>query len=104
MEEGILVAVVNARFVKPLDEELLLNIAQRMESVLTVEENALMGGFGSAVLELFANSGANRLTVARLGIGDEFSPQGTRNELLRLHKIDTEGIAAAVRGLCGVHR
>ncbi len=104
LEEGILVTVVNARFVKPLDEELLLNIAQRMESVLTVEENALMGGFGSAVLELFANSGANRLTVARLGIGDEFSPQGTRNELLRLHKIDTEGIAAAVRGLCGVHR
>jgi 1-deoxy-D-xylulose-5-phosphate synthase len=96
-EEKIPVTVINARFVKPLDEKLLLEAAKNFKKIVTVEENALMGGFGSAVLELFADNGLKDVSVDRLGISDQFTPQGTRQELLRLNGIDTEGIAAAVR-------
>ena len=96
-EEGIPVTVINARFVKPLDEPLLLDVARNVKKILTVEENALMGGFGSAVLELFTDRGLNGVSVRRLGISDEFTPHGKRQELLSLYQIDTEGIAAALR-------
>lgn len=98
-EEGIPVTVINARFVKPLDEELLLEAAKNFSKIVTVEENALMGGFGSAVLELLADKGLNGLSVCRLGIRDEFTPHGTRQELLHIYGIDAQGIAAAVRNL-----
>jgi 1-deoxy-D-xylulose-5-phosphate synthase len=103
-EEKIPATVINARFVKPLDKELLLEVARNFKKILTVEENALMGGFGSAVLELFTDKGLNGLSVNRLGINDEFTPQGTRQELLRIYGIDAEGIAAAVRKLFEVRR
>jgi 1-deoxy-D-xylulose-5-phosphate synthase len=97
--EGLPVRVVNARFVKPLDEELLLEVAKRSRWIVTVEENALLGGFGSAVLELYACRGITGLTVRRLGIPDTFAPQATQKELRRLYGIDAEGIAAAAREL-----
>ncbi len=103
-EEEIPATVINARFVKPLDKELLLEVAGNFKKILTVEENALMGGFGSAVLELFTDKGLNGLSVNRLGINDEFTPQGTRQELLRMYGIDADGIAAAVRKLFEVRR
>jgi len=56
-----------------------------------------MGGFGSAVLELFAEKGIIGVSVRRLGIPDEFAPQATQKELRRVYGIDAEGIAAAVR-------
>lgn len=97
--EGIPIRVINARFVKPLDAELLCGAAEKFRKVLTVEENALMGGFGSAVLELFAQRGLTGVTVRRLGIPDEFAQHATQKELRRMYGIDAEGIAAAVRGM-----
>jgi 1-deoxy-D-xylulose-5-phosphate synthase len=95
--EGIPVRVINARFVKPLDAELLCSTAQEIGKLITVEENALMGGFGSAVLELLSERGISGVTVRRLGIPDEFVQHATQRELRRLYGIDTEGIAVAVR-------
>ncbi len=98
-KEGLSALVINGRFVKPLDEELLLKTAQTVKRFLTVEENALMGGFGSAVLELFADKGPGGITVSRIGMPDTFAPQGTQKELRRMYGIDAEGIAAAARTL-----
>ena len=97
--EGIPVRVINARFVKPLDAELLTDTARKIAKLITVEENALMGGFGSAVLELLAEKGVTGVTVRRLGIPDEFVQHATQRELRRLYGIDAEGIAAAARGM-----
>jgi 1-deoxy-D-xylulose-5-phosphate synthase len=97
--EGIPVRVVNTRFVKPLDAELLCATASKIKKIVTVEENVLMGGFGSAVLELFAENGISDVTVRRLGIPDEFAQQATQKELRRMYGIDAEGIAAALRGM-----
>ncbi|MCG6535266.1 MAG: 1-deoxy-D-xylulose-5-phosphate synthase [Syntrophales bacterium LBB04] len=95
-QEGIGVTVVNARFVKPLDEELLCDTALSLKRVLTVEENVLMGGFGSAVLELFERKGVS-VRVRGLGISDEFVEHATQWELRRMYAIDEEGIIAALR-------
>ncbi|MBT0653963.1 1-deoxy-D-xylulose-5-phosphate synthase [Geomobilimonas luticola] len=95
--EGIGMAVVNARFVKPLDRELILSLADRNCPLFTVEENALQGGFGSAVLELLADEGYADLAVARLGFPDQFIEQGEQPELRGRYGLDPEGIAAAVR-------
>ncbi len=100
--EGIPIRVINARFVKPLDGELLCGTAEKLRRVITVEENTLMGGFGSAVLELFAEAGIFGVAVRRLGIPDEFAQHATQKELRRLYGIDAEGIAAAVREMVGV--
>ncbi|MEW6334414.1 MAG: 1-deoxy-D-xylulose-5-phosphate synthase [Thermodesulfobacteriota bacterium] len=94
--EGIPIRVINARFVKPLDTELLC-AAAKLTRILTVEENNLVGGFGSAVLELFMERRLTGVTVRRLGIPDEFAQHATQRELRRLYGIDTEGIVAAVR-------
>jgi len=99
--EGIPIRVINARFVKPLDGELLCGTAEKLKRVITVEENTLMGGFGSAVLELFAEAGISGVAVRRLGIPDEFAQHATQKELRRLYGIDAEGIAAAVREMVG---
>lgn len=94
--EGISVRVINARFVKPLDAELLCEAA-KLNRIITVEENNLIGGFGSAVLELFMERRLTGVTVRRLGIPDEFVQHATQRELRRLYGIDAEGIVAAVR-------
>lgn len=90
-KEGIEAAVINARFIKPLDEELILEWAGRCGRVLTVEENTLTGGFGSAVLELLA-ARDQILPVHRIGIGDRFVEQGPRAMILSLCGLDAEGI------------
>jgi 1-deoxy-D-xylulose-5-phosphate synthase len=95
--EGIAVRVVNARFVKPLDAGLLCDAAAAFGRIVTVEESTLLGGFGSAVLELLAEKGIAGVRVRRLGIPDEFAQHATQRELRRLYGIDAEGIAQAVR-------
>jgi 1-deoxy-D-xylulose-5-phosphate synthase len=97
LDEGIRVRVINARFVKPLDTELLRETAAAIKKILTVEENVLMGGFGSAVLEQLEALDIHDVVVKRLGIRDEFVEHATQAELRRMHGIDEEGIAAAVR-------
>ncbi len=88
-------AVLNARFVKPLDRELLLQWAQRIGRVITIEENVLQGGFGSAVLECFQEANFSAKAFMRLGLPDEFIPQGSQNILKQLHGIDADGIERA---------
>jgi len=98
-EEGFSIAVVNARFVKPLDRDLLLKLALSCKKILTVEENVLMGGFGSAVLEFFEENNIRDVWVKRLGIRDEFAEQATQTEQRDLYGINEQGIVAAVQAM-----
>jgi 1-deoxy-D-xylulose-5-phosphate synthase len=93
--QGIQAAVVNARFAKPLDEELILGMAARTGFLVTIEEAQLMGGFGSAVLELIESRGLET-RVRRLGIPDQFIEHGTRTELLAQVGLTAEQVAAQV--------
>ncbi len=97
--EGINARVINARFVKPLDEGLLCDTAKSIKRIITVEENVLMGGFGSAVLELFEEKGIHDVIIKRLGIKDKFVEQATQKELRRMYGIDDEGIIAAAKSV-----
>ena len=92
---GIDAAVVNARFVKPLDEELLRALVKRIPNLITVEDHVVMGGFGSAVLEFLANEGIGDVRVRRLGVPDRFIPHGTQEELRKLCGFDQEAITQA---------
>ena len=93
--QGIEATVVNARFVKPLDEPLFSLLAADIRRVITVEENALQGGFGSAVLELFEEKGITGIQVKRLGIPDHFVEHGSQDYLRNKYGIDAEGILKA---------
>jgi len=86
---GIEASVVNARFVKPLDEELLHDLVSKHKLVVTIEDHALMGGFGSAVLEFMAETGlTSGRAIIRLGIEDDFVTHGSQRELYELCKLD----------------
>jgi 1-deoxy-D-xylulose-5-phosphate synthase len=93
---GIEVTVVNARFAKPLDSELIVNVASQVKNLVTVEENALSGGFGSSVIELLQKSGLGDIQVKSLGIPDEFVEQGTPAILRSYYGLDAKGIAQQV--------
>ena len=93
---GISCGVVNPVFVKPLDVELLLDAARSSRRIVTVEENVLAGGFGSAVLEALAEAGLEDVSVHRIGMPDSFIEHGTAvNQRHRL-QLDAEGIAQQV--------
>lgn len=79
---GINTAVVNCRFIKPLDEELLVEISSKVKLIVTIEENVLDGGFGSAILELLEQHGINQSNVRRIGLPDIFIQHGAP-DLLR---------------------
>lgn len=90
---GVQCTVVNARFIKPLDERLILETALQTPQIVTVEENALAGGFGSAVLELLSREEVWETRIACIGIPDRFIEHGTQEELRRKLSLDAEGIA-----------
>jgi 1-deoxy-D-xylulose-5-phosphate synthase len=92
---GISATVINARFVKPLDRELILAAASQTGHIMTVEENALQGGFGTAVLELLSDEGKYDIQVKRIGIPDRFIEQGSQAQLRADVGLDAAGIAAA---------
>ena len=100
-ETGIQAAVVNSRFLKPLDGNLLCDWAKRTGKVLTVEENVLQGGFGSAVLELFQERGLISIQVKRLGIPDIFVEHGPQALLREKYGIDENGIIEGVKKMFG---
>ena len=93
--EGIGAAVINARFVKPLDRELILTWAEKTGRVITVEENMLQGGFGSAILEMFEEESFFPKSLKRLGVADFFVPHGSQDKLRNLCEIDAGGIEKA---------
>jgi len=92
---SITVTVVNARFVKPLDGDLIASLAEETKCFLTVEENALQAGFGSAVLELLEEKHLTGITCKRLGIPDTFVEHGSQEILRHKYGIDAEGIFQA---------
>jgi 1-deoxy-D-xylulose-5-phosphate synthase len=96
-KEGISAEVVNMRFVKPLDEELLDSLGARFRTLITIEDNVIHGGFGSAVSEYFAAHKLLRPRVFRHGIPDRFVDHGTPDELYRELSLDPNGIAGFVR-------
>jgi len=91
--------VVNMRFVKPIDTELVLELAKSHEVLITVEENVLAGGAGSAVND-FLQAQQILMPVLNIGLPDSFVEQGTREELLALCGLDIQGILAKVEKFC----
>jgi 1-deoxy-D-xylulose-5-phosphate synthase len=96
-EEGISAAVVNARFVKPLDGELILHHARLTGRVMTVEEHVLQGGFGSAVLELLDTARMSSVKTLRIGLPDRFIEHGAQAVLRKKYGLDADGIFASAR-------
>jgi 1-deoxy-D-xylulose-5-phosphate synthase len=94
---GISCEVVNMRFVKPIDEELLSGVAKRFERVVTVEDNVVSGGFGSAVGEFFNRHGATGIRLKVHGLPDRFIEHGSPSELHQSLQLDAQGIAAVIR-------
>ncbi|WP_022668569.1 1-deoxy-D-xylulose-5-phosphate synthase [Desulfospira joergensenii] len=100
-EENIRVSVMDARFVKPLDESLILERAGKIKRIITVEEHVLDGGFGSAVLELLFDRNLGQVQVKRIGIENCFVEHGSQAVLRRDYHIDTTAIVNEARALLG---
>ena len=98
-KKGINAEVVNMRFVKPLDEKLLLSICDRFRHILTVEDHSIVGGFGSAVTEFITSRGYNTIHIKRHGIPDHFIEHGTIPQLHSMLKLDAPGIAEVAEEL-----
>src|SRR6266481_15075 len=94
--------IVNMRFVKPLDEKLVLSIAARHRAIITIEENAIGGGAGSAVGELLAAAGL-QVPMLHIGIPDRFIEHGTRDTCLARAGLDLAGLTAQVEGWWALH-
>jgi 1-deoxy-D-xylulose-5-phosphate synthase len=94
--EGLSIAVANARFVKPIDTDLLEGLAARFSNVITIEENVIMGGFGSAIAEFYAGHGV-KPNIKMLGFSDAFVEHGAPGQLMYEQGLDREGIVRSVR-------
>jgi 1-deoxy-D-xylulose-5-phosphate synthase len=96
-QEGIEVAVINARFIKPLDDELIAKYCHPFTKVITVEEGSLAGGFGAAVMERVQQLGIRDVAFHRIGIPDEYVHHGAQDVLRAQYDLDANGIAKRVR-------
>lgn len=101
IKQGVSVSIINARFIKPLDSQLLQDLAQQQPIFLTIEENALMGGFGSAVIEALNDMGI-MAKVKRLGIPNRFIEHGTPSKLREIVGLDCNAIVQAAKSLLGL--
>ena len=96
--DGLNICLVNARFIKPLDESLLKGLADKFSLIVTVEEGNLDCGFGAAVLEFYEKQGLlNKLKIRRLGFPDEFIPAATREKLFCIYNIDADSLAKKIK-------
>lgn len=93
-ESGISAALVNARYAKPLDSEVITRFARKCRRLVVVEENSASGGFGSAVMELLAEAGVNDVEIRLVGLPDEFAVHGKISVLREHYGLDAEHIAA----------
>jgi 1-deoxy-D-xylulose-5-phosphate synthase len=100
-EAGIRCTVINARWAKPLDEELLCALGNEKQFVVTVEDGALMGGFGSAVAELFAERKLLHVHLLRIGVPDRIIPHGAPNLLYAKYGLDADGIFERMKTFVG---
>ncbi|MBN2644336.1 MAG: 1-deoxy-D-xylulose-5-phosphate synthase [Desulfuromonadaceae bacterium] len=94
--EGFDIGVIDARFLKPLDETLILQQAGQNRPLITLEENVLAGGFGSAIMELLEQNGLYP-RILRLGLPDQFIEQGSQQELLQRYELDVDGLCRRIR-------
>jgi len=94
-KKGLRPILVNARFVKPLDNTILQELAGKVKTVITVEENSCRGGFGSSVFQYYCDQNA-RVKVHSLGLPDSFVEHGARSILLKITKLNAEGIASEI--------
>ena len=97
--KGVSAGVINARFVKPLDCNTIVACAKKYKKIITIEDNSLMGGFGSNVLSLL-NARDIHCRVKTLGLPDDFINHGTRNELIKLVGLDSNSIAEVAMEMC----
>ncbi|MFC1908654.1 1-deoxy-D-xylulose-5-phosphate synthase [Chloroflexota bacterium] len=97
--KGVEATVVNSRFVKPLDAELITSLAHRIKRLVTVEENTLSGGFGSNVTKLLQEADICDAQIKNIGIPDEFVEQGTQAALRAKYDLDADGIVRRVMAL-----
>ena len=102
-EDSLSATVINARFIKPLDEALILDLARECGALVTVEENASIGGFGSGVLELLAREGLS-IPVKVLGIGDQVWEQASQNRLRERAGLGIPHIVSAARQVIAQRR
>lgn len=98
---AIQATVVNARFVKPLDADLILPLARKLKRIVTVEENTIQGGFGSAILEMLADDDVTGVTVKRLAIDDRFVEHGPQDLLRGKYGVDAAAIVKAAVAMSG---
>jgi 1-deoxy-D-xylulose-5-phosphate synthase len=98
-KEGLNCSVINCRFAKPLDEDLILGEAEKTHNILTIEENSLYGGFGGGVLELLSNRNIYNIKVKCLGLPDSFISHGPQELMRSLSNLDPEGIAQTARNI-----
>jgi len=99
---GVDATVVNARFVKPLDTELILGVASRARQLITIEENSVIGGFGSMITALLRKEGMSNLPVRYLGIPDEFVEHGSQAIMRAKYKLDAKGIVWEILNIPGL--
>jgi 1-deoxy-D-xylulose-5-phosphate synthase len=97
--ENINIEVINARFVKPLDSALLKDVFSRHKKVLTLEDNVITGGFGSAVLEFMNQQKIHDVDVIVHGLPDKFVEHGTPDELFADLKMDVKGVSSIIKDL-----
>lgn len=96
-EDDIYACVVNARFIKPMHDKFILNLAKKYKMLVTVEEGILDGGFGSAVLEVLEHYNAEEVRLKRIGLKDRFYEHGKREELFERYGLTAKGIAKTIR-------
>jgi 1-deoxy-D-xylulose-5-phosphate synthase len=96
-KEGLNVAVINGRFIKPLDDELIARFCRSGAKIVTVEEGSLAGGFGSAIMERVQQLGIEGVRFHRIGIPDEYVHHGSQDVLRAQYDLHGEGIARRVR-------
>lgn len=109
-EKGINISVINARYCKPLDEELILKTAKKTKVIVTAEENVASGGFGSLVNALLNDKSSENVTIKNLTVDDEFVEHGAQAILREKYKLDAKGIADTIssmlsgNGIKGAHK
>ncbi|MCK5164356.1 MAG: 1-deoxy-D-xylulose-5-phosphate synthase [Desulfobacula sp.] len=100
-DRGISATIINARFVKPLDGDLIIEYALKIKKIIIVEEHVLDGGFGSAVLEMLADNSVTGFSMKRIGIKNRFVEHGPQDVLRQDYKIDSAAIVKAALKLHG---
>ncbi|MDF2889661.1 MAG: dxs [Clostridia bacterium] len=95
-EKGYTLTLINARFIKPLDEEMLIEAAQKYKTIFTLEDGILSGGMGSGILEFFDKKNINA-NVKVIAYDDKFITHGETEELHKIHEMDAEGIAVRIQ-------